>query len=324
MNIKLLLGIFIPLIVIILLIVLSSGNIGFSVEKETEKSVLFNSLFVNQYQPRDNIQIQTITLNNDYFMSRKFELPRLIVCLSDKEGVKQRENIQVRYSEGKYSTGSDVPIFEDLYYDSYAYYSSTQSIEVAANGKKQVKILIEPKYLYDYQNINNYKEYDELLLIQTKGGKRYGYNSCLNLESRELESAARIDIVEKPAIISGKTSPTVIINPNVQGIQQITKRDISECNNVYGIQKDSCLQTFAIGTHNTEVCELILTPSYKDSCYSGIASTSGNLSICERVSMLGNAKDYCIANTAIRLKDNVICNNIQEEGIKKYCLTSIG
>ena len=191
MNIKLALGIFLPLALILFLVILSTANIGFSLEKQDVDSVQFSSLFVDKGSPKNNIPIQTITITNDFFLPKRYELPRLIVCLNDKEGIKQIQNIQVKYNEGSYSRGSDVPIFDEIFFD-YNYYSK-QSIELPAESKKQVKILVEPKYLYNYDTeIDSYKEYDELLLIESKDLNRYSYNSCQRLESKEMDSATHI------------------------------------------------------------------------------------------------------------------------------------
>ncbi|MBI2652793.1 hypothetical protein HYX00_04980 [Candidatus Woesearchaeota archaeon] len=169
--------------------------------KETEKSVKFNSLVTIDNQPRSNIPVQTITLKNDFFIPKRFDLPKMIACLNDKESVKRRENLNVRYSEGRYSSGSDIPLFSDLYYDSYSY--SAQNVEIPANGKKQVKILLEPKYVYNYNNQNqnlfdSYKDFDEVLLIQSKNKGRYSYTYCDTLDDAELEDATHIAITDKP------------------------------------------------------------------------------------------------------------------------------
>lgn len=195
MNIKLALGIFLPLVLIIFLVILSSANISFSIDLQTTDSVQFNSLFIGKNTPRNNILIQTVTVSNDFFMSKRYELPRLIVCLNDKEGIKERQNLQVKYNEGTYSRGSEVPIFDEIFFDYRSY--SRQSIELPAESKKQVKIFVEPKYLHDYeQEINSYDEYEELLLIESKENTRYSYNSCRNLESKELASAIHILIAK--------------------------------------------------------------------------------------------------------------------------------
>lgn len=202
MNFKLLLGIFVPLIVAVALVILSSINIGLSVEVETEKSVQFNSLFTYQYDQKDNVLIQTITIDNDYFLPRKFELPVIIACLNVKEGLSRRTDMQVKYSEGKYASGSDIPFFQDLFYDSYSYRSPAQSIEIPANGKKQLKVLVVPKYVYSDQ-IDSYKGYDELLLVQSKEKRGYAYNLCQDLYGTELENAVHIDTIgklDKPSV----------------------------------------------------------------------------------------------------------------------------
>lgn len=192
------LGIFLPLALIISLVVLSTVNSGFSINKEDVQSIQFNALFVGKDAPRNTILLQTITIANDFFLPKKYELPRLIVCLSDKDGAKEATNLQVKYNEGSYTRGSDVPIFDEIFLDYNSY--SKQSVELPANSKKQVKVLVEAKYLYNYETeIQSYKDYDELLLIQKKSTTYYynSYSSCRNLESEELNTAIHIPILGK-------------------------------------------------------------------------------------------------------------------------------
>jgi hypothetical protein len=301
MNLKLVLGVFIPALVIIILIGLSSADIEFSVEKETINSVELGPLISTQYHPKSQVPIQTITVSNDFFMPRKFELPKLVACLNDKEGAKQMQDLQVKYNEGTYSRGSDIPFFDDIFYD-YRY-DSRRSIELSANSKKQVKVFVVPKYSYNYQDISSYKEYDEILLIQLKDRRRYYYNICSGLESKELENAIHINIIGKDKL------------PGDGG-------DLFECDRLYGTQKESCISRIATETGNTDYCELILTPTYKYSCYSGIAVTYGNLSVCDRIKETagGNHREFCIANTAKILKDKSVCSRIQDESARVYCL----
>ena len=196
MNIKLALGIFLPLALIVCLVILNTANIGFSLNKENTPSIEFNTLFVGKDTSRNTILLQTITITNDFFLSKKYELPKLIVCLSDKEGIKEATNLQVKYNEGSYTRGSDVPIFDEIFFEYNSY--SKQSVELPANSKKQVKVLVEPKYLYNYETeIQSYKDYDELLLIQKKNTNYYydSYSSCRNLESEEMNTAIHIPIV---------------------------------------------------------------------------------------------------------------------------------
>ena len=159
------------------------------------------------------------------------------------------------------------------------------------------------------RDISSYKEYDEILLIESKGTKIYYYNYCRNLDSKGLDNAVHLEIVKT------KTSETYEKKEKIITTSNITKgRDISECDRVIGLQKDGCISTFAIGTGDVEFCELILDPSYKYSCYSGIASTYGNLSICNKIPEgAGTTKDYCMANTARTLRDKTICDGIKDE-----------
>lgn len=186
MNIKLYLGILLPLVVIVILVVLSNSNIGFSVERENAETISFSSLFSGQSAPRDNVLVQTITMNNNFFMPRRFALPKLIACLNDKEGVKKSEMLQARYSDADSQT--------QVYGGISGYYSAGQSIELPANSKKQVKVLIDSKYVTDTA-ILLYAAYDEVLLIEAKEN-RQSRISCTNLEAEELDSAIHVNIIE--------------------------------------------------------------------------------------------------------------------------------
>lgn len=208
MNVKLFIGVIIPSIIATVLITLSSFDIGFSVEKKNINSVHFYSLFVSQNQKQSNVPVQTINITNSFLFSKRFELPKLIACLNDKEGIKPREYLQVIYSEGSYSSGSEIPIFEEIFYDPYDY-SSTQVVEISTSDKKQIHALIQPKIIYDYsynndnyyqQTIESYSQYDEILLIESMQDTRYLYNYCQNLESKELDSAVHINITGKEGI----------------------------------------------------------------------------------------------------------------------------
>ena len=156
MNLKLYLGIVLPLLVIVILAALSNSEIGFSVEKETKESLAFNSLFLGSSAPRDTVLVQTITINNDFFMPRRFALTQLVACLNDKEGIKKSESMQIRYG----NADSKNPGFDGI----SGYYSTGQSIELSANSEKQVKVLIDSKYVTDV-TAPLYMAYDEILLI---------------------------------------------------------------------------------------------------------------------------------------------------------------
>ena len=201
MSVKLVLGIFLPVILIVALVILSSANIGFSVKKETVQSVQFNDLFVDVISPKDVVLIQTITITNDFFLPKKYELPRISVCLNDKEGAKEATNLRVRYNEGSYTRGFDAPVFDEIFFDYNMY--SKQSVNLPANSKKQVKVLVGPQNVYsssdDAQSSKEqYKPYDELLLIQQKDTTNYyDYSNCGNFGSEELDNAIHVPIIGK-------------------------------------------------------------------------------------------------------------------------------
>jgi len=194
MKAKLILGILIPLIIVLVLSILSTTNKGFSISSETKPEVMFNSLFLNQtytYSEKDNIQIQTLTLNNNFFMPRRFELPRMLACLNDNENVKEKKSLQLRNSEGSYPKD---PITDEIL---FSYSDSRESVEVAANSQKRVKVLVEPLYIENFdKNIASYKDYDELLLVESKEKRRDYYTPCLSLTDEELINAIHINILK--------------------------------------------------------------------------------------------------------------------------------
>ena len=227
MNIKLILGIFLPSLVIISLVVLSSSNVGFSVLKETVKSVKFDSLFIKEARKGSPL-LQVITIKNNFFIPRRFELPRLIACLNDKDGLNPRENVEIKYIQG-YSSENNTHIFDDIVYNSYF---PTQSIEIS-DGEMYFSVIARPRFSYSHFNkhsdyVNSLfavKDYDELLLIKSKGSDNY-YNSCADLDEKKLKQAVHIEITEK------LTEPSVECKDSDNGINYYIKGSalgISSC-----------------------------------------------------------------------------------------------
>ena len=323
MNLKLILGIFIPLIFIIALIILSSINVGYSIEKENEKNLEYNKLFTSQSQAGE-VKIQTITIKNDYFLPKKIELPKIMVCLSDKEGKTRNQNLYVRYNEGKSSEIPKTPIVEDLGLArssyGYNYYTTTKAVEVPAHSTKEVKVMVQPKYSYNYnyptQNYADY-EYDELLIIEPDDDNNYAYyDSCTKLDDKDIDAATHIEIVEKPSV-----------QFNQVGVSS-SSRDIKDCDRLFGANKDSCIRDIAVNSGNLKSCDFMFNENFKYTCYSDLAVKQRNISICYKIpetaiSSAGNTRDYCVALTAVNLNDATICNNIKEGGAKNYCLQMI-
>lgn len=216
MNIKLVLGVIIPLVIIGVLATLSNSKSGFIVDKQSVESVDFNSLFTNSYGPTANIPLQTITISNDFFLPRKYQLPTAIVCLNDKKGVMQRTTMQAGYSEGVSSPNSDVPIFYDLSVNSYG--SNEKSLEMPANSKKQVKLMAASIYSYDNTK-QNYQSYNEILVVIPKKTPTDYYNGCAGLSSEDLAAAehipiSRLQIIQLPLAAGSSNNPLPKGGPN--------------------------------------------------------------------------------------------------------------
>ncbi len=288
MNLKFVLGILVPLIVIISLVVLSTVNVGFSIQKQSEKSIDFNVLFTNENRAGE-IKIQTITVKNDYFLSKKIELPRVMACLYDKEGKVKSQNLYVRYNEGISSEIPETQVAGELFALSssrygYSYYTTSKVIDVPADSQKDVKVMVQPHYTYNYNNKkdeSNY-EYDEILIIEPeKKQDYYSYDSCSNLDDKDLEHADRISISISQAVINERTKKQAILN---QLREQLTAKgvDIYKCENDQ--YPDNCYSQIALDTANVKVCEIISDIAYRDSCYFSVAYAAGNMSICNLIS----------------------------------------
>lgn len=195
MKFKIILGIIIPLLIIITLTLLGSLDIGFSVKEDYITRISLQDISSNN-QLRRSIKIADIYLENDYFLGKRYDLPRLGICLDDKEGKLQKINAgQLQYSEGEYSATRD-PIFGEV---QYYYRGSERSIQIDANGKKIVRIFLEPSYEFQYKNytelLAQYKDYDSLVVYELKNdGPYYNYNECYNLDQEAVEKAIRIPL----------------------------------------------------------------------------------------------------------------------------------
>jgi len=208
-KIKLFIGIFIPLIIVIFLAVLSMSDIGYHVEKETKVSVNYGEVIQNTSSSR-KVLIQTISLNNDFFLPRKFELPGIVACLNDKDNIRARESLVVEYSEGEYLQGRG--LLEEVFLP----YTSTQkkTIDIKSNTKKQVKVYVTSKYVYG-SRINSYQDFDEILLVEVKGDSNFLriYSYCQRLTADDLVDAVHISLINKPSI------PLTLPGSNVSIVQ---------------------------------------------------------------------------------------------------------
>ena len=189
MNLKITLGIILPIVIILFLAFLSNLTIGFNVNKEITQTIPFNSLFTNSYAydgNRNLISVETITVTNNFFLPRRYDTKQVIACLNSKSGTKTKMSLQVSYSDG--SSSSQYSNSLNSYYG-----NSANNIEIGSNQNKQIKVFVEPYYYYG--NLSQYNVYDELLLVE-KNTDYYSYDSCINLNSKDLDNAVHINIIK--------------------------------------------------------------------------------------------------------------------------------
>ena len=142
MRLKIIFGIVLPVLLIILLAIVGSLDIGFSTTKTFVKQITVKDI-VSDGSLRNTLKLGEYNFKNEYFLGKRYSLKPLMACLVDKESVKQNYNAgNVFYSEGDYSPGKEV-----FYSDN----SQELSVEISAGSKKTVTIYINPSYSY-YQN----------------------------------------------------------------------------------------------------------------------------------------------------------------------------
>lgn len=195
MKVKLLIGIVIPLILIIGLVIVNTAGIGFSIQQEAVKEIAWNVLIQNQ-SPQNPLPIQTITLQNDFFIPKRYTLPFVIACLKDIHGEKAPIDIEVKYSQMPYASDGSTPLLDEIFFDMS--FISKQSIEVPAYGKKQVKLYLTPKYVYADEDINRYKGYEALIVIDypEKKGSYYYSSYCATLNEQDRKVMMSLNIQE--------------------------------------------------------------------------------------------------------------------------------
>lgn len=195
MRLKIIFGIVIPVVIIIILTVLGSLKIGFSVRTDYVDSLVFQDYFV-EAGFQTNVRIGEVKVTNDYFLGKRYELVSLGACMVDKsEGKPDVSAGTVSYSKGDYSLEKDL-----IYGNSVR----TRSVEVGAYGAETVTMYLQTSYNFRYTNYSDFArqfgDYDELVIYELgERGSRailspiINFGSCGDLD--DLEITARIPLV---------------------------------------------------------------------------------------------------------------------------------
>jgi hypothetical protein len=197
MRWKIILGIFLPLVIIINLAILGTLNINFTVDENYVNSISLEEI-TSSGSITKTVKLADITLDNDYFLSKRYSLPPLGACLIDNEGTKQNLNAGiVEYSEGNYDPLNGEPIFE-----TYSYRSSKgRSIQIGSHEQKKINIFLTPAYNFknkkQEQILNDYGNFDSLLIFEIDNspfGRNY-FTSCTRIDQQTINNAKRIPLV---------------------------------------------------------------------------------------------------------------------------------
>lgn len=201
MKLKIFLGVILPLVLIVFLTVLASWPSGFSTNKDFDEEIDFDVAFQNSYS-NNAVRIGEIKVDNDYFLPKRFDAPNYISCFYDED--KKRPLMTggyVFYNEGEYSPNVKIldlttKASELAYYRPYNYRNSNYktSIEIGAHKSKILQIYYSSnRNYYGYGGTENpERDYDTLLLIETKGNEQL---SCESLSSEEIQKAIKVKII---------------------------------------------------------------------------------------------------------------------------------
>lgn len=201
---KVVFGIVIPALIVVALAVL--GSLG---EVEIDKKFVSQLTFQDILRDRgvaESIKIGDLSLENNYFLSKRADLPRLSACLIDKEGGMQRVDVgQIQYNEGEYTfdeSGVEQVLepYPKSYYGDY-YGGGAMSVELQPGQEKKISIFLLPSYNFRYSNYGGvmnlselnkrYGGYDEILVFENDGK-----HSCFNVPQETLEEGKRIMLVK--------------------------------------------------------------------------------------------------------------------------------
>ncbi len=201
---KVIFGIVIPALVVVALAVL--GSLGeVEINRKFVSQLTFQDILRDQ-GVAESIKIGDLSLENNYFLSKRVDLPRLGTCLIDKEGSLQRVDVgQIQYNEGEYTFDESgvqqvLEPYPKSYYGDY-YGSGARSIELQPGQEKKISIFLLPSYNFKYSDYGGYMNlselnkryggYDEILVFESNG--QY---SCFNVPQETLDEGKRIVLVK--------------------------------------------------------------------------------------------------------------------------------
>lgn len=185
MNIKIALGIFLPLILAIFLTFVSASEMGLTIESADVESVSFSSTADNDVVVSQNaVLVRTIHITNDFFLPRKVEIPRLLACLKKGDVISDYGLLTLNYRESGFSVPS-----QDVYFR-YSF-DSRSVVNMPSNSSKEILVYLEPsRYAHRGDSLETY---DAMVLVELKGSSR-GWVSCSNLDSNRIASVTEIPI----------------------------------------------------------------------------------------------------------------------------------
>ncbi|MFH1506706.1 MAG: hypothetical protein ABIE94_07035 [archaeon] len=180
-------------IVIIVLLILHSIQIGMTVKITTPTSVSRDDL--EDYGVSKRIILQTINIDNDYFLPRNYELPRTRVCIYDSTTLNGQELYSNYVSDGGFQSYPD---------------NINGRIEVEAHGTKMVTLETN-KDSYPHAvpieegGKSGLSEFDKILLVpvQDPGASGNGftpyydqyYVNCYSLTQEDVSKSVQIDLI---------------------------------------------------------------------------------------------------------------------------------
>jgi len=190
MKPKIIFGIILPAIVIFLIIIFASLNLGLNIKYNFKEELTNNDIYNNGILS-SKIPLGTVDIKNEFFLPARYDFPYNVVCLVDYD------NALPALTAGSLSYSDSGKNYN---YDQYSYlYSNyaTFSTDVGLSEAKTVDIYLIPTYEFTSktgdQLLKDYGDYDKIVLMNYNS-RNYNYNPCITFDNSDFSSGKSIEL----------------------------------------------------------------------------------------------------------------------------------
>ena len=109
------------------------------------------------------------------------------------------------------------------------------------------------------------------------------------------------------------------LSQNLNTIENAAQtQNTKECDSMDETMRSICYSTIAVSSGNTSICDKIQGEDLNIGCYISVAVQNDDPSICGKI-RLEDAKESCILQIAARTRDKEVCNSLTQESKRQEC-----